>query len=359
MQAFPKPEGELFPGLVPILLAAIGLFIWGEPCRARLAGLTRPAPRWLGWLFAALAIGHAVAAVATIIVRRTTIDTGLFVVRIGNINQLLLRAAIAFALLLIVSPAARERTARFMRDRGFFLAGLLAAFWLSLGPIPMSLGRPIELAAPYGFLFEHAPGFDGVRVPARFSMIIALMLAVLGGYGAAALSRWKFGRPAILVLGVAFLFEGTQVPFMLNGVTPPPGFNSPEARVYRPARAPAVYHAMARQEGPAVVAELPLGYPDFDLRAMLYSTVHWKPLVNGYSGFTPPHYGQLNAVLSEIPRHPDISLATLKEFGITHVIIHEAAYIDGEGVATTRVLTQNGAAELTRDGSDVLLQLAR
>ena len=356
MQAFPKPEGELFPGLVPLLLAAVGLLMWGASGRPRLEG---PAPRWIAWLLAALAIGHAAAAMVTIAVRRTTFDTGLFVVRIGNINQLLLRAAIAFALLLIVSPTARARTAAFMRDRGFFLAALIAAFWLSLGPLPQSMGRPLEIASPYAFLFEYVPGFDGVRVPARFAMIVALLLAILAGYGASVLLRWPFGRPALALLTLLFLAESTHVPFVVNGVTPPRGFNPPEARVYRPAQAPAIYHAIAEISPGSVLAELPLGYPDFDQRAMFYSTVHWKRLVNGYSGFTPPHYGRLTAVLSEIPRHADSSLATLREMGVTHVLVHEAAYIDGEGVATTAVLRESSAVELRRDGTDVLLQLSR
>ncbi len=354
MQALPKPEGMLFPGVVPVLLALLGLFMWGHRRDA-----TRSAPRFVAWLFGALAIGHTAAALMTIVVRRTTIDTGLFVLRIGNINQLLLRAAIAFVLLLVVSPAARRRTSAFMQDRGFFLAGLIAAFWLSLGPVPQSMGRPLEIAAPYALLFDYVPGFDGVRVPGRFAMIVALHLAVLAGYGAAVLTRWRFGRPALALLMLLFLAEATHVPFLVNLATPPRDFNAPEPRVYRPARAPAIYHAVADLPPATVLAELPLGYPDFDQRAMFYSTVHWKPLVNGYSGFEPPHYGRLTAVLSEIPRHPDLSLATLKEIGVTHVLVHEAAYVDGEGVATTDVLEQRGAVEVTRHGTDVILQLSR
>src|SRR3954447_7463030 len=46
-----------------------------------------------------------------------------------------------------------------------------------------------------GFLFpwlrEHVPGYAGLRVPARFSMLVGLTLAVLSGYGAARiLNRW-------------------------------------------------------------------------------------------------------------------------------------------------------------------------
>lgn len=363
LQAFPKPEGELFPGFVPLVLAVLGLCLWGLNLRAsqghpeQTRGVMAPGSRFLTWLLIAAAVGHATAAVATLLLRRITIDAGLFVLRIGNINQLLLRAAIAFALLLVISPVARGRTAAFMRERGFFLAALLAALWLSLGPLPQSLGRPLEIAAPYRLLFDHVPGYDGLRVPARFAMIVALLLAILGAYGAAVVSRWRFGRPVLGLMTLLFLLESTHVPLVVNRVTPPRGFNAPEARVYRPARAPAIYHAMAAQPANSVVAELPLGHPDFDQRAMLYSTVHWRPIVNGYSGFTPPHYGRLTAVLSEIPRHADLSLSTLREIGVTHVIVHEAAYVDGEGAATTAVLRQSGAVELHRDDSDVLLQL--
>jgi hypothetical protein len=180
---------------------------------------------------------------------------------------------------------------------------------------------------------------------------------VLAGYGAAAVMRWKSGGRVLAIFTLLFLVEATPARFAVNRVTPPAGFNAPEARVYRPARAPAIYHAMARQPEGSVLAELPLGYPDFDQRAMFYATVHWRPLVNGYSGFTPPHYGRLTAMLSEIPRHADISLRTLNEIGVTHVIVHEAAYVDGEGVATSALLRQSGAVELFRGGSDVLLQL--
>ena len=155
-----------------------------------------------------------------------------------NITQLLLRAAVAFALVLVLSPRARMRTAAFLRDRGFFLAGLVVAIWLSLGPSPQALGRPIELAAPYRVLYEYVPGFEGLRAPARFAMVGVFMLAVLGGYGAAAFGRSTWGRAAVLAMAAVFLLEGTAVPFLVNGVTPTKGFNAPPARLYRPPARP-------------------------------------------------------------------------------------------------------------------------
>ncbi|MBI3050740.1 MAG: hypothetical protein HYY76_20815 [Acidobacteria bacterium] len=368
LQAFPMPEGALFPGLVPVLLALIGIVFRVrdrgsgiDPIRTTDPGSRIPdaARRWLTWLLAAAAIGHAAAAALTLALRRITIDAGLFVLRMSNVNQLLLRALAALALLLVVSPATRVRLKSFMRERGFFVLGLVVAVWLSLGPAPRSLGRPVDIVAPYRILLEYVPGFDGIRVPARFAMIAAFMLAVLGGYGATALARHTTGRRALVVLSAAFLLEGTHVPLVVNGMTPLRDLNTPEPRLYPPGRAPAIYHEMARPPRDSVVVELPLGQPDYDLRAMYYSTVHWRPVVNGYSGFFPRHYGRLTVLLSEIPRHPDVSLQALRASGATHVILHEGAYRGSEGPETAAVLRQSGAVELFRDGPDVLMQLPR
>jgi len=43
--------------------------------------------------------------------------------------------------------------------------------------------------------------------------------------------------------------------------------------------------------------------------------------------------------------------------GATHVIVHEAAYLDGEGRETTIALSDLGARELFREAGDVLLAL--
>ncbi len=354
LRAFPKPEGELFPGAVPVLLALIGI-VGGSVAR-RVETAPRNPP-WLAWLLGAAAAGHAAAAVLVLLNRRISVALGPVTLRMTDINQLLLRAAIALALLFLISPAARTRGLRFALEQGFFVAMLAAAAWLSLGPAPQSLGRPLEIVAPYGLLFESVPGFEGLRVPARFGMLVAFALAVLGGYGAAALGRSRAGRGFAVVLALFFLLEATHVPFVVNGATPVRGFNTPDARLYRPERAPAVYHRVRDEPASAVVLELPLGPPDFDLRAMYYSTVHWRPVVNGYSGFTPPHYPRLVTALSQITRHPEAALAALRASGASHVIVHEGAYVGEEGPASAAVLRAAGAVELFRDGSDVLFRL--
>jgi len=352
-RAFPQAEGDLFPGLVPLLLALTGVVFWRSDVAA---GRTPLRFRAIHWLLLAVTLVHAIAAVITTFNRRLTIDLGIATLRMSNVDQLLIRAVVAAVILLVLSPELRARCAAFMRARGFFLAALLAAMWLSLGPSPHALGRPVNLFGPYQLLYDLVPGFDGLRVPARFGMIVVVMLSVLGGYGAAVVARRRGGMVVLSALAALFLTESVTLPFTVNGVSPLADLATPEARVYRPSRAPAVYHAVPR-DMPVVLAELPLGQQDYDLRAMFYSMVHHARLLNGYSGFFPPHYGRLALALSDVPRHPDPAWTALKEFGATHVLIHEGVWPNNQGPNTTATLVSRGAHEIFRDGADVLLKL--
>lgn len=355
---FPKAEGELFPGVVPVLLAIIGIVAAGRtqrlpadpenrsPSRAVLARIL--------WIVAAV---HALAAGITIVFRRVTLNLWLFDVRLGNASQLLLRSAIAYGVAMYLSPAMRARAAAFMRSRGFFVLALLAAAWLSLGPSPQVLGRPLDLASPYRFLWTYVPGFEGLRVPARFAMIVALMLATLGALGAAVVARMRHGLGMLALFAAIFLYEAGAERFVVNGMSPLKEYATPVARLELPRRAPFVYRAVGQLPTAAVIADLPLGQSDYDVRAMYYSIDRWRPIVNGYSGFFPPHYGQVKVALSEVPRHPDVSLDVLRQLGVTHVIVHEAAYLDAEGRETTATLRTLGANEVFRDNTDVLLAL--
>jgi hypothetical protein len=82
---------------------------------------------------------------------------------------------------------------------------------------------------------------------------------------------------------------------------------------------------------------------------MLNSTRHWKPLVNGYSGFVPASYVQTWNDLRGFPEQG--ALEAMRRRGITHVVVHEDAFIGMHGqerfdaIGTTRSLR-----EIARDG---------
>ena len=294
--------------------------------------------------------------------RRIAFDLGWFELRMSNANQLLVRGDSCRR-----APAA-GLAARAGLGRGRScataaspVAGLLVAVWLSLGPLPQAQGRPVEIAAPYRLLYEHVPGFDGLRVPARFAMIEALMLAVLGGIWCR--TRSAALRPGIAVLGAAgvfFFLEATQVPFTTNGMAPIRGLATPGgARLPSGPRARGLPRDGAAAAQAACSSNSRFGQPDYDLRAMFYSTVHWHALVNGYSGVFPPHYGLLTSALSEMPRHPDVSLDALRMSGATHAIVHEAAYLDTEGTRHVCAAAQRRCGRDSARWSDVLLRLPR
>src|SRR6185436_16334416 len=78
--------------------------------------------------------------------------------------------------------------------------------WLfSLGPAPTLLGKPLMYRGPYALLML-LPGFNALRVPARFWMMTTLCLAVIGAMVfdrlASRLGTKRLLAAAIVALGV-------------------------------------------------------------------------------------------------------------------------------------------------------------
>jgi hypothetical protein len=358
---FPKAEGQLFPGLIPIILAAAGIGTWLMRAwrDGRRLDTERGVHRSVVVTLGAAWLVVGTFAVVGIFMRRLVIDAGLVTLRVTSITRLLIWIAMLTGALLVLSPRARARARALAAPPAFFVVTLVVAWWLSLGPDPRVLGRHLELPAPYLLLYDHVPGFSGLRVPARLAMIVTLMLSVLAAYGVLPLIRRRFGTIAAAVLSIAFIFESHSRPFLINAVLPGRDFNTPQARVFPPSRAPEAYRALRTLSAYVVLLELPIGTPAYDLRAVYYSTAHWRPLINGYSGFFPPHYPALVAALTEPFRHNELSRRALEVCGATHVLVHEDAYRDDEGRRISAWLRTSGAVEVTRDAGDVLLALPR
>ena len=83
----------------------------------------------------------------------------------------------------------------------------------------------------------------------------------------------------------------------------------------------ATYRWLAARPGSFPIIELPIGPPDQDAFAMMGSTVHWKRLVNGYSGFSPAGAYTHTALVT----FPDAeSLRLLSDLGVRYAILHLA-----------------------------------
>jgi hypothetical protein len=204
------------------------------------------------------------------------------------------------------------------RPRWFFFLLLLTALILSFGPrLYLAPGKPagLDLALPYAWLYALVPGFKALRAPVRFDALVSLSLAVLAGYGLAALVRWTpWGRrlPSLLAAGCALLIvlESTAWPAARAEPVPVGGQLPPVVR----------WLALQAPEGP--ILELPMAFtpggPQLDYQYL--STYHWRPTPDGYSGFVPPAHGQIVYEMERFPSERSVSL--LQALDVRLVVLH-------------------------------------
>ena len=169
------------------------------------------------------------------------------------------------------------------RYRVVIVVASAVAVVLSLGPATVF----------YRFLHDHVVLFRGVRALSRFSLIPVLGLSVLVGFGLSGRRRAIVAAALLLMM-----LESTNAPIRYGTYAGP----SPAARW------------LAGKDG-AVVA-LPLG--EQDTQVMLDGIAHFRPLVNGDSGFLPRPYNRAMELL-EGPLTEE-GLRFLRSVGVRHVL---------------------------------------
>jgi hypothetical protein len=186
-----------------------------------------------------------------------------------------------------------------------YALGLLVAFDISLGFNGVS----------YGALYDHVLPFRSLRLPARMGVMVGFSIAVLAGYGAAQISDRLTARRLRRVL-----FAGTALAVLIEYASRP----LPLQPI--PRGVPEVYADMLRDRAGAdmAVVEYPMS-PRDDPTYMYYSTFHWQPLINGYSGFFPPSYYEMLAASQSFP--DAAFLDAIKARGARYLIVHEERMI--------------------------------
>jgi hypothetical protein len=166
------------------------------------------------------------------------------------------------------------------------------------------------------------PGFDLVRVPSRFATLTLLALGLLAGFGLERLTR---RRPLLAPLALVLVVGE----FWVAPLDAPP----------YAVEVPAIDRWLAAQPGEGAAVELPVADPRDTHRAtrlnstyMLHSTLRWRPLVNGYSGFTPASHDLLLRQLVSFP--DERSLDSLEAIGVRYALLHPDLYAPGEWSAT-------------------------
>jgi hypothetical protein len=186
-----------------------------------------------------------------------------------------------------------------------YLAGLYVgiaglALWFSLGPA----------GGLYWLGYRLVPGFSFLRAPSRFGMVVTFALCVLAGLAIAALLKQ---RPRPAVVAAALLAIATAERVAPIPITPNPQIQP-------------VYSFLATQPYGAVAEFPPLSrkFAFTRTRYMLASTVHWMPLVNAYSDFTPESFDDSLDVLAGFPSRASIDV--LQKDGVRYAIVHVDEY---------------------------------
>lgn len=231
---------------------------------------------------------------------------------------------VAVALLVAFAVAVvwrRTRPPRWAEVVPYAVIALVAAA-SSLGPTIRWHVRPLADNLVFVAEYHLVPGASVLRVPGRWSLMVALGVAVVAGAGFAAVTaRWgRLLRVAVAVAVVAVAaVELVPTRFVLHPT-------------YRLADYPEEAW-LAAQPGTDAVLELPIS-PDnaayatqwIEARRMLLSIRHWKRRVSGAVSPTfPPIYPDDARLLATLPSNP-AALDLLRAWHVRWVVFRAADY---------------------------------
>lgn len=198
----------------------------------------------------------------------------------------------------------------------------------------------------YRWLYEFAPGWDGLRTPGRLNTFTSLALALLAAAGtqvavlAAQRRRAWAGAATGVLLAAVVALEGLGPPPVLGVPDPPRGLASaPEPLL----------------DLPLPGAENAFTFSDFStFFYMLWSTDGFPRIVNGTSGFTPRFTSELPRRVAGFPDRD--SIAYLRGIGVRGVVLHPRA-VEGTSWAARRARAERLGVRVRRAGEVVIYRL--
>jgi hypothetical protein len=227
------------------------------------------------------------------------------------------------------------------------LAGSLRSDRYVRMAVAIAAGAVLLSVAPrvpgFAWAHDHVPAVGAIRAYARAGQIALVAVGLLAAAGVGKLrARWggKTYWPGVACgLIVLVNLEALRAPLK-----------------YMPFEGvPAIYDALQNVEHVAVL-ELPI-YPRAGVFGnatyMVNATRHWKPLVNGYSGFVPPAYFVTARTLNRFP-DPE-SFAWLKANGVTTVVLHRADFARRKGKRQLALIDGSPELEVRASWGDITI----
>ena len=192
--------------------------------------------------------------------------------------------------------------------RGVAFKNPRARMCLAFGVVGVVLSFGTKVPG-YATLYRFVPLLQAIRGVSRFGYLGIVAVAVVAGFGVVELRKLtpsRFWAPLAFLLPALAAVDASPAPIWYA----------------RFEGLPAIYRQLRDQPG-AIVVELPFHNSAgsfHEARYMLNSTEHWKPMLNGYSGFQPISYHQNFEALEHFP--DERSIDALRAQGVTHVFVH-------------------------------------
>src|SRR5262249_38658694 len=103
-------------------------------------------------------------------------------------------------------------------------------------------------------------------------------------------------------------------------------------------------------QGTGAVIDFPFRGDSGDIWDVYWSTYHWRPLVNGWSGFVPPGTVYLSRALAVFPN--DATVALLQGLEVQDVVVHLWQYPQAEQAGLKARLGQTAGLTLVHQAGD-------
>ncbi|MFN2384815.1 MAG: hypothetical protein ABR576_00740 [Thermoanaerobaculia bacterium] len=232
----------------------------------------------------------------------------------------LVTVALAAGAMLLLFSRREERSGRHRAAAVLLGALALAAFLVSLGGWRWIGGD--RLLLPFYYLHQ-LPGFSGIRAPIRFGILADLAVVALAALGLARLRRALSLRVGAVPSG----FFALAIGGLAFAERTPPLPMRPLESIEVGDQIPHVYRLLADEKRPVRVLLLPMTgarrerepWDVVPYKHVYFSTVHWKRMLNGSSGYRPPGFDELEARTARFPSAD--ALEDLRALPIDRVVV--------------------------------------
>jgi len=187
---------------------------------------------------------------------------------------------------------------------------VIVGFVLSLGPD--------GLRTIYATLHRYVFGFQAIRAPARFAVLVFFGLSTLAALGWRELQAGLAPGPSLAL---------RSLPAALIAIASLEFLHVPVTLASAPPLRTDVGQWLQREPEPGAVAVLPLTIDVENTPAMVQSLEHRRPLLNGYSGQRPAFYPSLVDALSAFPSEE--ALLALLESDVRFVVVPQPVSTGG------------------------------